>query len=155
MKTRGWAGAYTVTGNEAQPVHTIVSSFNPSYEGFAALEMLFHEASHGILDEHSDLVTRTIERASRARGLPPPRDLTHAIIFYTAGELARRNLAGVGVADYVPVAVRRGIWTRAWPAFKNPLEQFWQPYLDGKTTLEAAIAQIIQALGAPAAKGGG
>ncbi|HYL04826.1 MAG TPA: hypothetical protein VE075_02240 [Thermoanaerobaculia bacterium] len=150
-----WAGAYTSTIDEARPVHTIISSLNPGNQGFAALETLFHEASHAILDQQTDRVTSAIERECRVRGQQPPRGLTHAIIFYTAGELARRNLAAVGVAGYVPSAERYGLWTRAWPSFKGPLERFWPPYLDGKTTLDAAIAQIVQAVGAGAAKGSG
>jgi len=147
-----WAGAYTTPGDEARPGHTIVSSANPGNQGFAALETVFHEASHVFVDQANDAVTHAIEKESRARRQEPPPKLTHAIIFYTAGELARRNLAAVGVADYVPSAERYGLWTRVWPTFKPALEEFWQPYLDGKTTLDTAVARVVASLGGAGAK---
>jgi hypothetical protein len=138
-----WAGGYTAIGD---PMHTVITSADAGYQGFAALEMLFHEASHALLDGRTDPVTRAIERECRAQGKAPPRNLTHAVIFYTAGEIARRTLADVGVAGYVPVVERNGLWARAWPRYKDPIERFWLPYLDGKASFDAAIAQIVGTL---------
>ncbi len=143
-----WAGGYTTLGD---PMHTVITSVEPGYQGFAALEMLFHEASHTLLDGRNDPVTRAVEREARTQGRKAPGNLTHAIIFYTAGEVARRTLAEAGVKDYVPAA-DHGLWARAWPTLKEPLDRFWLPYLDGKLGFDPAIAGIVGALpAAPAA----
>ncbi|HEY8019566.1 MAG TPA: hypothetical protein VIH93_00600 [Thermoanaerobaculia bacterium] len=138
-----WAGAYTTLGD---PMHTIISSTDPTYQAFAAFEMLFHEASHTLVDGRNGRIPRTIERECLAQKKAIPRDLTHAIIFYTAGELARRDLADAGVAGYVPYAERNGLWGRSWPRYKASLERFWLPYLDGKSELDGAIAQLVGTL---------
>lgn len=137
-----WAGGYTTLGH---PDHTVITSVEPSYQGFSALEMLFHEASHTLLDGRNDPVTRAIEREAGAQKRAAPKNLTHAILFYTAGEVARRTLAEAGVKDYVPVA-DRGLWKRAWPTLKEPLDRFWLPYLDGKLGFDQAIAGIVGTL---------
>jgi hypothetical protein len=143
-----WAGGYTTLGD---PNHTVITSVEPGYQGFAALEMLFHEASHTLLDGRNDPVTRAVEREARAQKRAAPSNLTHALIFYTAGEVARRTLAEAGVRDYVPVA-DRGLWKRAWPTLKEPLDRFWLPYLEGKLAFDPAIAGIVGSLPASAAK---
>lgn len=143
-----WAGGYTTLGH---PDHTVITSVEPSYQGFSALEMLFHEASHTLLDGRNDPVTRAVEREASTQKRAAPKNLTHAILFYTAGEVARRTLAEAGVRDYMPVA-ERGLWKRAWPTLKEPLDRFWLPYLDGKLGFDQAIAGLVGSLPASAAK---
>lgn len=137
-----WAGAYT-TGHD--PVHTILSSTNSNYQGYLALEMLFHEASHGFVDD-TGAIYGALEREYRARGRSLPSDLIHTIIFYTAGELARRNLAGVGVSDYVPCAERIGVYLRLGQSYKDAVELFWQRRLDGKLDIRSVAARLAAAL---------
>lgn len=76
--------------------------------------------------------------------LLPRRDLWHAVIFYTTGELVRRELPG-----YVPYAFKNGLWKRAWPMYLGPLERDWQPYLDGKSSFHAVIAALVNDVGHP------
>ena len=52
----------------------------------AALEVLFHEASHGIAEP----VEQAIVRECHQRDKAIPRDLWHALVFYTTGEVIRR-----------------------------------------------------------------
>ena len=47
-----WAGAYTYTYGWSR-VHEIVSSADPADQGDAALEILFHEATHGFVPADS------------------------------------------------------------------------------------------------------
>lgn len=139
-----WAGAYT-TFDEADRVHTIVASPEADNQAYAALEIVFHEASHSMVSPNEGAVAEAIARVCRAKNKPIPRDLWHAILFYTTGEIVRRNLSQYGVSGYVPYAYH-GLWTRAWPNFQKPLELYWQPYLDGKTDFETAMSRLIDAL---------
>jgi hypothetical protein len=139
-----WAGAYT-TFSRGEKVHTTVCSTDSGNQSFAALELLFHEASHWMVGPRNGSVARAVAREARARNKPEPKDLWHAIIFYTAGELTRRNLSEYGVGDYTPIAYR-GLYARAWPNLQRPLELHWQPYLEGKVDFDKAVANLIDAL---------
>jgi len=144
-----WAGAYTTL----DPLRVTISSLDARNQGSEALEVLFHEASHGIAER----VESAINRECRQRDKPIPRDLWHALIFYTTGEVIRPvmsrgdnqsadedgSLPGGG---YTPYAVREGLYSRGWDDYLKLLTRFWQPYLDSKTTFDDAIAHMVSAL---------
>ncbi|HKU74422.1 MAG TPA: hypothetical protein VJR02_10905 [Pyrinomonadaceae bacterium] len=137
----GWEfGAYTV--GEGKHAQVVVTSVEPGYQGFAALEMLMHEPSHAIVDGNSrSAIGSDLARASRELNIKPYSNLWHAILFYTAGELTRRALAKRGVRNYQPVIL--GMYERGFRGYRKSLETHWQAYLDGKTSREAAIRQIV------------
>jgi hypothetical protein len=139
-----WAGAYTF-GNSR--VHTLVSSFDPSNQGFAALEVLFHEATHGIVDENEGRLAVQIAAACKLNNVPVPEDLWHAVIFFTAGELVRRDLATVGVENYEPYADKNGLYVRVgWTRYESALQLFWIAHLNGTLSLDGAVSKVISAL---------
>ncbi len=144
-------GAYT----SLDPVHLTISSSDPRNQGSAALEVLFHEASHSL----AGAVRDAIARECRARGKPIPRDLWHALLFYTTGEMVKRALSapessaghGLGAAQgpaggtdsYKPYAYRFGLYARGWAHYQHALERYWQPYLDGKAEFDTALARLV------------
>jgi len=130
-----WAGAYT-TNN---PTRITISSVDPANQGVAALETLFHEASHGISRKLEQAIAR--ECASQKVVLPR-KDFWHAVIFYTAGELVRRDFP-----DYTPYAYQNGLWKRAWPMYVDALERDWRPYLEGKVSFDAAVTTLVKDVG--------
>lgn len=135
-------GAYTTQ----EPLRVTVSSSDPRNQGPEALEVLFHEASHGI----ADLVQDAIYRECRQRDKPIPRDLWHALLFYTTGEVIRPlGLDGPDKSNssgYVPYAVREGLYKRGWENYLRVLTQYWQPYLDGSVSFDDAVAHMVSAL---------
>ncbi len=113
-----WAGAYSTTGQLL-----VVSSLDTRLRGtLVGLEITFHEAMHqwdgSFFDEMVD--------AARAEGVRFPRGLSHAILFFTAGEAVR-----AAVADHVPYAERFGIWERGSGRFLPAIRKGWEPYLLG------------------------
>jgi len=160
------AGAYTTL----DPLRVTISSTDPRNQDAAALEVLFHEASHGIAQP----VEQAIVRECRQREKPIPRDLWHALIFYTTGEVIKPILdaepdPGNGAvpnsadpaaprdaaadpransqnSQYTPYAKREGLYQRGWDSYLQLLTLYWQPYLDGKVTFDNAIAHIVSAL---------
>nr|MDQ3818614.1 hypothetical protein [Acidobacteriota bacterium] len=130
-----WAGAYTTL----DPNRITISNNDPRQEGYAAFETLFHESSHVLID----VVRNAIARECQAQNKAVPRDLWHAMLFYTTGELVRKRLAQQGVSNYVPYAYKNGLFTRAWPQFIRPLEQHWQAYLDGRTDFDSALKKVV------------
>jgi hypothetical protein len=137
----GWEfGAYTV--GEGKLAHVVVTSTEPGYQGFAALEMMMHEPSHAIVDGNSrSAIGSDLARASRELNIKPYSNLWHAILFYTSGELTRRALIKRGVRNYQPVIL--GMYARGFRGYRKSLETHWQAYLDGKTSREAATRQIV------------
>jgi hypothetical protein len=138
-----YAGAYTTL----DPLRVLISSTDPRNQGNSALEVLFHEASNGIAEP----VQLAINRECHQRDKAIPRDLWHALVFYTTGEIikpvvtAENTNAGSG-GEYMPYAFRERLYQRGWDDYHKLLERFWQPYLDGKATFDDAIAHIVSAL---------
>lgn len=141
-------GAYTTRGT---PNHIRVGSRFPREESAAeAFETLLHEAAHLLLPPTGGPINERIAAECRRRGIDVPRDLWHAIIFYTAGHVVRRSPAAP--PDYVPYAERRGLYERAaWRGYRAALESHWRAYLEGRADLEGAIAGMIERLSAEAA----
>jgi len=139
-----WAGAYTTL----DPLRVTISSTDPGNQGSVALEVLFHEASHSIAEP----VQAAIIRECRQRDKPIPRDLWHALIFYTTGEVVRPVVISASAGenggappDYTPYAVREGLYKRGWEEYLKLLNRFWQPYLENKVTFDDAIARMVSA----------
>jgi len=161
------AGAYTTL----DPLRVTIASLDSRNQDAEALEVLFHEASHGIAEP----VQSAILRECRQRGKAIPRDLWHALIFYTTGEVIKpimteapaaqsseaeeQATAPIGSSSpgpsashdshdkgYTPYAIREGLYQRGWNAYLQLLTRFWQPYLDGHATFDDAIARMVSAL---------
>jgi hypothetical protein len=158
-----WAGAYTTL----DPLRVTISSLDPRNQDAEALEVLFHEASHGIAEP----VEQAISRECKQRDKAIPRDLWHALIFYTTGEVIRPVMSAaneqppaatavtaaatespdtddgsVPGGGYTPYAVKEGLYLRGWDDYLRVLTRFWQPYLDGQATFDDAIARMVSSL---------
>jgi hypothetical protein len=147
----GPEGSYT----SLDPSHITIASHDSRNQGLAAFEMLFHEASHSLADGVNEAIARHCHDMDK----PIPRDLWHALLFYTTGELVRRKVASApeladeakaggsaSQAGYTPYAVRNGLYDHGWNDYDMALERFWQPYLDGTVDFDTAITHIINAL---------
>jgi hypothetical protein len=127
-------GAYT----SIEPTHVMISSTDPDYGGYAALEMLFHERSHAWGRMLFDGVTE----AATAQGIKTPPQLSHAVLFYTAGDLTARELKQHGVT-YKHYA-EGGLYDRLCGAgCGDKLAAHWGPYLDGKRTRPEALTALV------------
>lgn len=146
------AGAYTTL----DPLRVTIASTDARNQGSQALEVLFHEASHGIAQP----VEAAISRECKQRDKPIPRNLWHALIFYTTSEVLRpvikedapgKPLAEGGAQQKtrpnpVPFALKDTLSQRGWEEYHLHLYLYWQPYLDGKVTFEDAIAHLVSSL---------
>lgn len=138
-----WAGAYTTFDRTAK-THITIGSRDSGNQGFAALEILFHESSHWMVGPNKGPVAETIAREAKAKNKTIPNGLWHALIFYTTGELTRKNLNEYGVSNYTPSY--HELFKRVWTNFQQPLELYWQPHLEGKVEFDTAISNLINAL---------
>jgi hypothetical protein len=103
VATGGWAGGDTTDFGRTL-THTQISSRNPDYQGAAALEMVFHEASHELVSPRNGPIAQLLVSAERETGVAVHRSLWHGILFVTVGEVVRETLARAGEGPYEPVA---------------------------------------------------
>ena len=146
------AGAFTTL----DPLRVTISSTEPRNQAPDSLEVLFHEASHGIAIPVQDAITREC----RQRDKPIPRDLWHALIYYTTSEVLRPvmqeaapdSLLGDAIVPRqanmspMPPDLREKFTQRGWEEYIRLLTIYWQPYLDGKVNFEDAIAHLVSAV---------
>ncbi len=127
-----WAGAYSTL----QPIHLFVASLDDRHIGTQTLEILFHEASHAMIEK----VRADVGREVDARG-KDEKSLWHALLFFTTGELVRRR-----EPEHVPYAIKNGLYERRWADYRAAMETHWVPWLDGHTSYESALRDVVAAL---------
>lgn len=130
-------GAYT--SNNPRP-HIVVASGDSSYDGWSGTEMLFHESSHALFQN----VRLAVDSAAKAAN-KQPRDLWHVVLFYITGEVTRQQLAKNGI-EYQPYLYATGLFDRAWPVFREPVERHVRPFVERQVTLDRMAAELAQAL---------
>jgi hypothetical protein len=128
-----WAGAYSTEGNLL-----VVSTLAEGNRELYGLEIVFHEAMH----QSDPQILEALQTQARLQNKSVPRGLSHAMIFFTAGEAIRKVSAA-----HVPYAEHAGVWQRGMSQFKQPLEQTWKPYLDGKGTRDEAMGELLKLTG--------
>jgi hypothetical protein len=143
-------GSLSGADSVGDPDHLLVSSIEPANAGYAALEIVFHEASHTVFGPRpTGRLWTELEAAAKATGAPLAPNVWHAMLFYTTGSAVRARLTEQGV-DYVQYLYAQGLFERSWPLYREPLERLWQPYVDGRVPMVEAVRQLIDALPAEA-----
>jgi hypothetical protein len=64
-----------------------------------------------------------------------------AATYFTSGAVASRELATTGNREYVPYGYR---YNQYLPSERLALERDWQPYLEGKTSFEQALHDLVR-----------
>jgi len=136
-------GGYTDT-------QTILPSGQSSYQGLAALEMLYHEATHiEVADTVINVIDAELKAAHRSGD-----ELWHAVQFYTVGEMVKDVLKRKGSLDYQTYADKNGVYTRGdWSIYHAAIDAEWRPYLHGEVTMQQAIRRIVNKLPAASSSG--
>jgi len=127
-----WAGAYSTAG-----ALMVFSSLDEGTRGSLGLELMFHEAMH---QWDQPMLSRLV-RLSKENQTPAPRDgILHALIWYTAAEAVKS-----AIPSHRGYAEVGGMWNqKGLGSFKAGLDADWKPYLDGKTTLDAALVGLLK-----------
>jgi hypothetical protein len=129
----GPVGAFSVNS------HITISSSDPSYRGYAGLEMVFHEASH-VFD---DGLTQPLNRIAAEQKVAVPPQLWHAVLFYTAGELTTRELKANGI-DYTQYAA--GLFDNLCGAgCRDKIAEHWTPHLVGQRSIPESLSALVTA----------
>lgn len=131
--------SYYVTGNSAytslNPTLITVSSGSQRNQGPALLENIFHEGGHALIQKAFAEITKA--EKSQKKELKY-RDVWHALMFYTTGELVRKQ-----VPELEPYAMKYGLWEDNWPQVLPMMEKDWKPFLEGKGAFKDGIRQLV------------
>jgi hypothetical protein len=130
-----WAGAYSTDGR----LLVVATNPNAGTSGLDGLEIVFHEGMH-----QWEGIFEAIQELARVNNLPEQRGLSHALIFFTAGEAVKRVMPA-----HVPYAEKYGLWNGRMKALKPSIEEAWKPYLDGPAlgdakARDAAIVAVLK-----------
>jgi hypothetical protein len=124
-------------------LHIQVASSDANHKGRAALESVFHEASHFLTGFKTPLPTALAAAARDAGGIVPG-DLTHPVHFFMTGEAVRRALEKPGEPPYTPFLDALNLFS---PEFREAVKQTWPAYMDGRRTMQEAAADLVRTLG--------
>lgn len=141
-----WAtGTYEGAYSSDEPEHVLMPSGRSDYQGDAALEMLYHEASHvGVMRP----LFRSTAAALKATPRPNAQQLWHALQFYTVGLAVQEVLRQDAGREYKSYAeqgdlYRQARWHHALPA----IQAHWLPWLrEGRPAFADAVAAVVRAL---------
>jgi hypothetical protein len=137
--TGDFNGAYTAD----EPPHSVLPSERTDYDGWAALEMLYHEASHAhVTDRLESALDAEVERQHRA----PDHQLWHAAQFEAVGLVVQRVLREQAGVDYVPYLRRNGLLDGHWAVYEPLIDGPWDAYLNGRGTLDEAVQTMAARL---------
>jgi hypothetical protein len=136
--------AYTTGGPPGTSGHTVIAPLQAA-DRDVGFEIVFHEASHTVDDQ----IVKTLDAEAARQHVGIPTDLWHAVIFFTSGEVVKRELGKQGDPSYKPYAYRFDLYgkTAKWDLMRAALERDWQPYLEGKSNFETAIRDLVHDAG--------
>lgn len=130
-------GAYTTT----EPyISAVISSTYKSHSGSQGIEVIFHEASHGMIDS----VFLTQQTICKDKNLEFDHNIWHTILFYSTGMFVKNELQKQNI-DH-EIYIYKNKLGDINPSVKKTIESVaenWQLYLDDKTTMNEAISQIL------------
>lgn len=133
-----WAGAYSyMQGID----HIIISTYENANKGNLGVEIVFHEASHFMIDEVMNFITEY----SKSKNVVVNRGQTwHIVLFYTTGIVFKESLASKGIG-YTPY-YKHARFEERTPPFKlttEALTLYWDTYMRGETSKEEALQKVI------------
>jgi len=125
--------------------HIVMFSTDPNNQDLYSLEMVLHEVQHAESIEATTPAALTT--AFEAESSKPPGNLSHAMIFATAGEFVRSIAGREGVSAYQPYWLKQGLDTREeWKELVAPIANYWLPVVRGELSRTEGLARLARAM---------
>jgi hypothetical protein len=138
-----WVGHWGTAYTSPYPPHSVISSTDPAAQDWSGAEVIFHEFSHALNFKLQGKLRTALGDAIRQHG-----NLWHPIQFYLTGEVVREVLAARKV-EYSPMLYSLGLFDSLWPQYRSLIEGVWESYLQGRYSMDEAIARTVQAVTSP------
>jgi hypothetical protein len=129
--------AYTIS----EPTQITIGVADPRHQGLAALELVFHEASH----RWDAILMKGVTEAGQALKVRAPGGLWHGLLFFNAGTLTAEALAAAGIRDYVMYMEQERMWDGPYRGWRPAITTHWPAFLAGAIPRDEAIRRILQA----------
>jgi hypothetical protein len=85
-----------------------------------------------------------VSQAATAQKVTVPPQLSHAVLFYTAGELTARGLEAQGIA-YTAFADDKFLAGMCGAGCRDKIVGHWGPRLDGKRSVPEGLSALVAA----------
>jgi hypothetical protein len=135
----GPSSAVTHNAATGYAAHTLAAAGSACNTGNAPLRLLFHEATH--MPQVGGRVAAFIEDETARQKLQPLPNLWHTVLLFTPTDIAKRKLGVTENVDYVRYPYCK---LQLAPVEQAALERDWQPYLEGKTSFENALHDLVR-----------
>lgn len=128
-----WVGrAYT----SLNPAHATISPAEGPLTGWTSVEMVLHEVAHQLILPTQKELASAFGARWKEHGV-----LGHVVQFYMTGLVLERILGARGI-EYRQFVYSEGLFDRAWPQYRKPVEESWAPYVRGEITRAQAIERL-------------
>ncbi|HUE86055.1 MAG TPA: hypothetical protein VMO26_08255 [Vicinamibacterales bacterium] len=128
--------AYTIS----EPTLIAIGAGDPRHRGLAALELVFHEASH----RWDSVLMKNVSDVARDLKIRAPGGLWHGLLFYNAGAITTDALTKAGVGGYEMYMLAQK--TFDFPGWHQAIARHWPAFLAGDISRNEAIARILRDL---------
>ncbi|EZH73026.1 hypothetical protein ATO12_18595 [Aquimarina atlantica] len=133
-------GAFTLSRVPSSIVLSTVANY-PEIAG-DWVETLFHEASHTVIKGRKGAIAESINSVSEKLKVEPPKNLWHAILFYTAGKVSQEAFLEQGINEYTLYMDRENVFS----FYQHAIHKYFPPYLTNEVDLDIAIENIINSI---------
>ncbi|RLV59948.1 hypothetical protein D5018_09720 [Parashewanella curva] len=116
--------------------YTMINSSRSDYQGYASLEMIFHEVTHAHAESN---LSKTITSEFNKLGLEQNRNIWHPIQFYIVGKTTEEVLANNGIkyTQYATNTIfKRGYFSKFTPT----VMKYWHGY---PTAKNASLKEVV------------
>jgi hypothetical protein len=126
----------------SEPTHITIAADDPRQQGLAALEVIFHEASH----KWDEILMKDVNDAARRLNVRPQPGLWHGLLFFNAGRITADAFGAAGVPDYVMYMETQGMFDRGYRGMRPAITKYWAEFLEGKVSRAEATERILRDL---------
>jgi hypothetical protein len=128
--------------------HVVIYAGDRGVQDLYGLEMVLHEIQHATAIGGS--VDDALSREFEAVGAKPAPNLSHALIFATAGQFTKQIAALEQQRSYTPYWIKEGFETLdGWSALVPVVQEKWVPAVRGEISSREGLAALARALGRP------
>lgn len=121
--------------------HIVIYSTDPFIQDLYALETVLHEVQHA--EAVGGTLADDLDRAFKSAGGTPPPNLSHGLIFATAGAFTQTVAEYEGLPPHTPYWIRAGLdQVDGWKELIPTVDELWPPVVRGKRSKDETLAAL-------------
>jgi len=133
-----YAGAYSQTRPN---FNAVISTLDPFSEQSTFVEIVFHEAAHGLFWRKSKFRSK-IFQLSNEMSIPIPKNLWHASQFYLCGKLVQEELKKKGIKHELIMDIKNIFSSYNNSNFRSILDKFYNNQINHEATARKLLNNL-------------